>query len=388
MTTVQFNRLLQKLSDKYDTPVGSMEYLSDAKSISTRNVALDWITGIGGLPVGRSVELFGPPSSGKTTLALQVVAEVQSRGMTVAYVDYEQAMDRQYAASLGVNISDIVFFQPDTFEDGADIAEKMICTGEIDLIVFDSVAAMTPRALFDAESGKATVAVQARLMHQLMQKFNPLLKKWNVCAVFLNHTREVLGTATRPGMPAFTTTPGGLALKYYASMRIEFKHRGMVQEELESALTLEKGKSVQGAKTLAKVVKNKVGPPHREALLRMYHGKGFSQAYSAFQVLLSHKRIAKKTGGIFTVKEPELQAEWMSKSDGSGIYVKGEANLLRGLEGDAVTLQKWVEAAKDILSSPQTDTSLEDELEAITQDAAPAKPNVLADLLGLSSPKN
>jgi len=352
MAGEEFAKLLSKLAQKYDTPIGSMESLGDGvQSISTRNTALDAITGVGGLPLGRTIELFGPPSSGKTTLALQVAAEAQSKGIVVAYADFEQAMDRAYAQALGVDIENIQFFQPNTFEDGADISLELIKSGYVGLLIFDSVAAMTPAVLLETETAKQTVALQARLMADFTKKLNPLLRE-NLCtAVFLNHVRDKFGVQTRPGMPVATTTPGGMALKFYASMRIEFKARGNVLEEAEhNPLSVDRIKDVTASKTLAKVVKNKVGPPHREALLRMYHGKGFSEAYSVLQIFLAHKLVLKKPGGIFSVKEAELEADWMDRTEASGCYVKGEANLLRALEEDAEVLGRWSAAAVRVLA--------------------------------------
>lgn len=352
MSDKDLQKVLDKLSKKYDTPVGFLDKVGfSVDSISTKNIAIDWITGIGGLPLGRTVELFGPPSCGKTTLALQTAAEAQAKGLQVLYLDFEQAMDRDYASSLGVDISKMLITQPDSLEDGADMALELLEMIDVGLIIFDSVAAMVPRALQDADSGKDLVAPLARRMGPFTQRLNPILKQKNCCAIFLNHIRDMIGVATRPGFAPQRTTPGGVALKYYASMRIEFALGAQHKEEIATALSGEKDKVATGRKVFATCVKNKLGPPYRKVELRMMYGSGFSQAFSVVEILKNHKVIRDSGGGVYRIKESVLQADWMDFSDKNGFHVRGLSNLINRLAEQPDTLATWVQVAESVMRS-------------------------------------
>ena len=231
------DKILAESKKKYDVTAGPMNAIAqETEAISTGSMAIDYITGVGGLPLGRSVELFGPPASSKTTTALMTAANYQKKiireGLDdrILYLDYEQAMDPVYAKNLGLDVDhpSFLFAQPNLFEDGANFALELIETGLVKIVIFDSVAAMTPRALYEAEIGKVQVAPQARLMAVLMQRLNPLLADTNSLAIFINHLKEKVGMSGPAG--PVKTTPGGVSLKFYASMRIEYAQIGQIKE--------------------------------------------------------------------------------------------------------------------------------------------------------------
>ena len=263
----------------------------DVEAIPTGSMTLDMALGIGGVPRGRIVEIYGPESSGKTTVALHVVAEAQKMGGNAAFIDVEHALDPVYASALGVDIDNLLVSQPDSGEQALEIAEALVRSGAIDILVLDSVAAMTTKAEIDGEMGDLHVGQLARLMSQAMRKLTSVISKSNCVAIFINQVREKIGVMY--GNPE--TTPGGRALKFYSSVRIEVR----------KGETLKSGTDVIGARTKCKVVKNKVAPPFKECEFDIMYGQGISRVGEVLDLAVELD-IVKKGGAWFSYNETKL----------------------------------------------------------------------------------
>lgn len=307
--------------------LGNDEVLPGVEAISTGAISLDLALGVGGVPRGRIVEIYGPESSGKTTLALHIVAEAQKLGGIAAFVDAEHALDVSYARKLGVKTDDLLVSQPDTGEQALEIAETLVRSGAIDVLVIDSVAALVPKAEIEGEMGDAHVGLQARLMSQALRKLTGIISKSNCCVIFINQIRMKIGVMF--GNPE--TTTGGNALKFYASVRLDIR----------KIATLKQGDQVFGSRTRVKVVKNKVAPPFKEAEFDILYGEGISRTGDVLDLAVE-RAIIDKSGAWFSYNKERIG----QGRENSRQFLKDNPEMLAEIEGKLMELIKPAPAAE------------------------------------------
>ncbi len=294
--------------------LGEHDVAKDIQVVSTGSLGLDIALGVGGLPRGRVVEIYGPESSGKTTLALSVVAEIQKLGGTAAFVDAEHALDPGYAQKLGVNVADLLISQPDNGEQALEITDMLVRSGSVDLVVVDSVAALTPKAEIEGEMGDQLPGLQARLMSQALRKLTANIKRSNTLVIFINQIRMKIGVMF--GNPE--TTTGGNALKFYASVRVDIRRVGAIK----------KGDEVIGNETRAKVVKNKVAPPFKQADFDILYGEGISREGEIVELGVLHKLID-KSGAWYAYKGDKIG----QGKDNAREFLRAHPELAAEIEG-------------------------------------------------------
>lgn len=323
-TTDKDNKLkaLQTTLEKLDKAYGkgTVMRLSDTKVldipvISTGSLGLDLALGVGGVPRGRIVEIYGPESSGKTTLSMHCIAEAQKKGGLAAFIDAEHAFDRTYAEKLGIDTSNLLISQPDSGEQALEIAEHLISSGAVDIIVIDSVAALVPRAELEGEMGESKMGLQARLMSQALRKLTGVINKTGCCCIFINQLREKIGVMF--GNPE--TTTGGNALKYYASVRLDIRRVGQIKESADAIL---------GNRTRVKVVKNKVAPPFKVVEFDIMYGEGVSKVGEIIDLAVELD-IVKKSGSWFSYEGNRLG----QGRDAVKALIKDNPELMDELEG-------------------------------------------------------
>ncbi len=310
--------------------MGDSTAVRDIQAISTGSLGLDIALGIGGLPRGRIIEIYGPESSGKTTLTLQVIAEAQKGGGTCAFVDAEHALDPTYAAKLGVNVDDLLVSQPDTGEQALEITDMLVRSSAVDVVVVDSVAALTPKAEIEGEMGDSHMGLQARLMSQALRKLTANIKRSNTLVIFINQIRMKIGVMF--GNPE--TTTGGNALKFYASVRMDIRRTGSIK----------KGDEVIGNETRVKVVKNKVAPPFKEANFEILYGEGISRMGEILDLGVQAD-IVEKSGAWYAYKGSKIG----QGKDNARQYLKEHPEVAQEIEAQvrANLLPKTVAVAED-----------------------------------------
>ena len=310
----------------------------DVEAVSTGSLGLDIALGIGGLPRGRVVEIYGPESSGKTTLTLEVIAEIQRNGGTAAFVDAEHALDPVYAEKLGVNVNDLLVSQPDTGEQALEITDMLVRSGAVDVVVVDSVAALTPKAEIEGEMGELQVGLHARLMSQALRKLTGNIKRSNTIVIFINQIRLKIGVMF--GNPE--TTTGGNALKFYSSVRLDIRRIGAIKN----------GEEVIGNQTRVKVVKNKVAPPFREAEFEIMYGQGISREGEIIELGVAHNFI-EKSGSWYAYKDERIGQD----KENAREFLKTHPDIARDVEAQirAKLLVKPSKAGAAAAEAPEKD---------------------------------
>jgi recombination protein RecA len=293
--------------------LGAGEVIKDIEVVSTGSLGLDIALGVGGLPRGRVIEIYGPESSGKTTLTLQVIAEMQKLGGTAAFIDAEHALDPQYAQKLGVKVEDLLISQPDNGEQALEIVDMLVRSGSVDIVVVDSVAALTPKAEIEGEMGDAQMGLHARLMSQALRKLTANINRSNTMVIFINQIRMKIGVMF--GNPE--TTTGGNALKFYASVRLDIRRTGAIK----------KGDEVIGNETRVKIVKNKVAPPFKEANFDILYGEGISREGEIVELGVLHK-LVEKSGAWYAYNGEKIG----QGKDNAREFLKSNPEIAREIE--------------------------------------------------------
>ena len=324
--------------------LGEGEIIDDIQVVSTGSLGLDIALGVGGLPRGRVIEIYGPESSGKTTLTLQVIAEMQKQGGTCAFVDAEHALDSQYAQKLGVNLQDLLISQPDTGEQALEVVDSLVRSGAVDLVVIDSVAALTPKAELEGDMGDSLPGLQARLMSQALRKLTASIKKTNCTVIFINQIRMKIGVMF--GSPE--TTTGGNALKFYASVRLDIRRTG----------TIKRGDEAVGNETKVKVVKNKVAPPFKTAEFDILFGEGISRQGEIIDMGVNAK-VIEKSGAWYAYNGEKIgqgrdnAREFLRENEALAFEIENKVReslgiplLAGGVDAPAVKEEKAPKAAK------------------------------------------
>lgn len=312
--------------------MGDSDIARDIQVVSTGSLGLDIALGVGGLPRGRVVEIYGPESSGKTTLTLQVIAEMQKIGGTAAFIDAEHALDPQYAQKIGVHVQDLLISQPDNGEQALEITDMLVRSGSVDVVVVDSVAALTPRAEIEGEMGEPQMGLQARLMSQALRKLTANIKRTNTMVIFINQIRMKIGVMF--GSPE--TTTGGNALKFYASVRLDIRRTGSIKH----------GEEIIGNETRVKIVKNKVAPPFKQAEFDILYGEGISRESEIIELGVLHKLI-EKSGAWYAYNGEKIGQGRDNVRD----YLKAHKTLAQEIEAKIRTAVGLVEANQPEQSS-------------------------------------
>ncbi len=316
--------------------LGDHDIVRDIQVVSTGSLGLDIALGVGGLPRGRVVEIYGPESSGKTTLTLQVIAEMQKMGGTAAFIDAEHALDPVYAGKLGVDVDNLLISQPDTGEQALEIADMLVRSGSVDVVVVDSVAALTPKAEIEGEMGDSHMGLQARLMSQALRKLTANIKRTNTLVIFINQIRMKIGVMF--GNPE--TTTGGNALKFYASVRLDIRRIGGIK----------KGDEIIGNETKVKVVKNKVSPPFKEAFFDILYGQGISREGEIIELGVTHKIVDKSGawyayGGEKIGQGKDNAREFLKDNPAIAEEIEAKVRAAVGIHNPASDTSKSEEAA-------------------------------------------
>ena len=317
------------------------QVIEGIQSVSTGSLGLDIALGIGGLPRGRVVEIYGPESSGKTSLTLSVIAEMQKIGGTAAFIDAEHALDTQYAAKLGVNIEDLLISQPDTGEQALEITDMLVRSGSVDIVVVDSVAALTPRAEIEGDMGDSHMGLQARLMSQALRKLTSNIKRTNTLVIFINQLRMKIGVMF--GNPE--TTTGGNALKFYSSVRLDIRRIGAIK----------KGDEVSGAETRVKVVKNKVAPPFKKAEFDVLYGEGISLEGEIIDEGVNLD-LVEKSGSWYSYKGEKIG----QGKDNARDYLKDNPEVSKEIENLIRDQSSLTEANQEIENFEEEDTQTDE----------------------------